>query len=55
VLTNTGLATIEQVAPHHVDSVRRHFISLLDDSQLSALQEGYAEVLAHLRQIRDRD
>ena len=38
VLTNTGLATIEQVAPHHVDSVRRHFISLLDDSQLSALQ-----------------
>jgi DNA-binding MarR family transcriptional regulator len=55
VLTNTGLATIEQVAPHHVDSVRRHFISLLDDSQLSALQDGYAEVLAHLRQIRDRD
>jgi hypothetical protein len=38
-----------------VDSVRRHFISLLDDSQLSALQDGYAEVIAHLRQIRDRD
>ena len=37
VLTNTGLATIEQVAPHHVDGVHRHFISLLDDSQLSAL------------------
>jgi hypothetical protein len=32
--------------------VRGH---LLDDSQLSALQDGYAEVIAHLRQIRDRD
>jgi DNA-binding MarR family transcriptional regulator len=55
VLTDTGMATIEQVAPHHVESVRRHFISLLDENQLAALREGYAGVIAHLRTIRERD
>lgn len=55
VLTDAGLATIERVAPSHVESVRRHFISLLSDAQLAALREGYADVLEHLRQIRDRD
>ena len=55
VLTDAGLATIERVAPHHVESVRRHFISLLSDDQLAALREGYAGVIEHLREIRDRD
>ncbi|MBV9793863.1 MAG: MarR family transcriptional regulator [Actinobacteria bacterium] len=55
VLTDTGMATIERVAPEHVDSVRRHFINLLTPDQLAALREGYAAVTTHLRQIRERD
>jgi DNA-binding MarR family transcriptional regulator len=55
VLTETGMATIERVAPFHVDSVRRHFIGLLTADQLSALREGYAAVNGHLREIRERD
>ena len=55
VLTGEGMATIERVAPHHVESVRRHFINLLTADQLSALREGYAMVNDHLREIRDRD
>jgi DNA-binding MarR family transcriptional regulator len=55
VLTDAGMATIERVAPYHVDSVRRHFIDLLTPEQLDALREGYAAVTGHLRQIRERD
>ena len=55
VLTDAGLATIERVAPDHVDSVRRHFISLLTAEQLAAVREGYAAVTGHLREIRERD
>lgn len=55
VLTSLGMETIERVAPHHVDSVRRHFIDRLDSGQLAAIREGYAVVIDHLRRIRDRD
>ena len=55
VLTDEGMATIERVAPHHVASVRRHFISLLTGDQISAIREGYGVVTDHLREIRDRD
>jgi DNA-binding MarR family transcriptional regulator len=55
VLTDAGMDRIERVAPHHVESVRRHFINLLDDGQLTALREGYAGVIEHLRTIRERD
>ena len=55
VLTGTGMATIERVAPYHVESVRRHFIDLLTPEQLDTLREGYAEINGHLRQIRERD
>lgn len=55
VLTAEGRATIERVAPHHVASVRRHFIDLLSEDQLSAIRQGYATVIDHLREIRERD
>jgi DNA-binding MarR family transcriptional regulator len=55
VLTTQGMATIQRVAPHHVESVRRHFIGLLTGDQLSAMREGYTAVIDHLRQIRERD
>jgi DNA-binding MarR family transcriptional regulator len=55
VLTDTGLATIERVAPNHVESVRRHFIDRLTPEQLATLREGYAVINEHLREIRARD
>ena len=55
VLTDAGMETIERVAPHHVESVRRHFINLLDVDHFAALREGYAGVIGHLRKIRERD
>jgi len=55
VLTDGGMATIEKVAPNHVESVRRHFIDLLTPEQLDTLRKGYAEINGHLRQIRERD
>jgi DNA-binding MarR family transcriptional regulator len=55
VLTGAGMATIERVAPYHVESVRRHFINLLTPEQLDALRAGYAMVTGHLREIRERD
>jgi DNA-binding MarR family transcriptional regulator len=55
VLTETGMATIERIAPNHVDSVRRHFIDRLTPEQLDTLREGYAEINGALREIRARD
>jgi DNA-binding MarR family transcriptional regulator len=55
VLTDTGMATIERIAPYHVDSVRRHFIDRLTREQLATLREGYAVINGHLREIRERD
>ncbi|HEY2519818.1 MAG TPA: MarR family transcriptional regulator [Streptosporangiaceae bacterium] len=55
VLTDSGMATIERVAPNHVESVRQHFIDLLTPEQLATMREGYAVIIAHLRQIRARD
>jgi len=55
VLTAHGLATIGQVAPSHVASVREHFIDQLDPAELAGLTNAYAPVLDKLRLIRDRD
>jgi DNA-binding MarR family transcriptional regulator len=55
VITPRGLKTIEEVAPHHVESVRRHFIDQLSPEQLCALTDACQPALDHLRKIRDRD
>ena len=55
VLTQHGAATISQVAPHHVASVRRHFIDQLGQLELSALTGAYEPLLAELRLTRERD
>jgi DNA-binding MarR family transcriptional regulator len=49
VLGACGLAEIHQAAPHHVASVRRHFIDVLDPEQLEALAVIAERVVAHLR------
>src|SRR5512146_751632 len=49
VLTARGAATIEEVAPHHVASVRKHFMDLLDPAELAALAGACEPVLERLR------
>jgi DNA-binding MarR family transcriptional regulator len=55
VLTDVGVATMGEVAPSHVASVRKHFIDQLEPAELAALTEAYLPVLEELRLIRDRD
>ena len=55
VLTDLGEATIRQVAPYHVASVREHFIDQLGPPSSAPLTEAYAPVLEKLRLSRDRD
>ncbi|NYI06483.1 MarR family winged helix-turn-helix transcriptional regulator [Allostreptomyces psammosilenae] len=54
VLTEHGWDTIRAVAPHHVASVRQHFIDLLDDERRAALASALEPVLRHLEESRDR-
>jgi DNA-binding MarR family transcriptional regulator len=55
VITPRGLATIERVAPSHVESVRRHFIDHMSAADLAVLTAAYEPVMDRIRQIRDRD
>lgn len=54
VLTEHGWQTMQEVAPHHVASVRRHFIDLLSPESLAALQKSLGPVADHLRTDRGR-
>ncbi|MER5971197.1 MarR family winged helix-turn-helix transcriptional regulator [Streptomyces sp. NPDC001922] len=53
-LTDEGSDTMRRVAPHHVASVRRHFIDLLPAAELEALRESLTPVADHLRDQRSR-
>jgi len=55
VLTATGAAAIERVAPHHVDNVRRHFIDRLTPQQQEEIRSAFQPIVDYLRKIRDRD
>jgi len=55
VITPRGLATMERVAPSHVDSVRRYFIDQVSPEHLALLSEAFQPVLENLRKTRDRD
>jgi DNA-binding MarR family transcriptional regulator len=48
VLAPAGLRAIEDAAPHHVASVRRHLLDHLTDAELAALDALTARVVAHL-------
>ncbi|MFG2192797.1 MarR family winged helix-turn-helix transcriptional regulator [Streptomyces sp. NPDC048639] len=54
VLTDLGSETMQKVAPHHVESVRRHFIDLLPADELEALRTSLTPVADHLRTQRGR-
>ena len=49
VLGDCGLTEIEQAAPNHVASVRRHLIDLLDRDEVLQLGKIAGKVLEHLR------
>src|ERR1700722_1319992 len=55
VLTQHGAATIGEVAPFHVASVRRHFVDQLDPLELTAAPRPYEPLLADLLLNRERD
>jgi DNA-binding MarR family transcriptional regulator len=55
VLTKAGFATIERVAPHHVENVRRHYIDRLTPRQLEEIRSTFQPIVDYLRKIRDRD
>lgn len=50
VLTATGAQLLEDVAPHHVASVRRRVFDHLDDSQVAALEAIFTALRAGLDQ-----
>lgn len=54
VLTEHGWETMRTVAPHHVESVRRHFVDLLTPDGLAALRESLDPVAKHLHAERER-
>ncbi|MEE1938727.1 MarR family transcriptional regulator [Streptomyces sp. TRM 70361] len=54
VLTERGWRTMSEVAPHHVASVRRHFIDLLPPEALCGLYKALTPVAEHLRSVRGR-
>jgi len=49
VLTDAGMDEIRRAAPGHVESVRRHFIDLLEPAELDQLAAVTMKVLEHLR------
>jgi DNA-binding MarR family transcriptional regulator len=52
VLTPAGRATIEELSRVHVESVRRHFVDLVEPDQLSVIGAAMAVVQAHGRRRR---
>ncbi|ATW50627.1 MarR family winged helix-turn-helix transcriptional regulator [Streptomyces xantholiticus] len=54
VLTDEGVATMQKVAPHHVASVRKHFIDLLSPEALADLRDSLTPVADHLRGRRGK-
>jgi len=49
VLTASGRKAIDAAAPRHVESVRRHFVDLIEPAELAALDALSHRVLANLR------
>ncbi|QOQ39316.1 MarR family winged helix-turn-helix transcriptional regulator [Trueperella pecoris] len=44
-LTNEGYAKLEEAAPKHVDSVRRHFVDLLETPEFLELGRAFRKVI----------
>ena len=51
LLTEHGWESVQAAALHHVASVRRHFIDVLDEQDVAALGRIADKVLAHLSEV----
>jgi DNA-binding MarR family transcriptional regulator len=54
VLTEDGMETMRRVAPHHVASVRRHFVDLVSPEALGELHKALTPIAEHLRSQRGK-
>ncbi|MFF4246567.1 MarR family winged helix-turn-helix transcriptional regulator [Streptomyces sp. NPDC001822] len=54
VLTDLGGETMRKVAPHHVESVRSHFMDLLSPEALAELHAALTPIADHLRGRRGK-
>ncbi|MET9801232.1 MarR family transcriptional regulator [Streptomyces sp. NPDC006368] len=54
VLTDHGMETMRTVAPHHVESVRKHFIDLLNPDSLDSLHRSLDPIAEQLRGLRGK-
>lgn len=54
VLTEDGMETMQKVAPHHVASVRRHFVDLVSPEALGELHKALTPIAEHLRSQRGK-
>jgi DNA-binding MarR family transcriptional regulator len=54
VLTDHGMETMRKVAPHHVASVRRHFIDMVTPEQLAQLRASLTPIADQLRKRRGK-
>ncbi|WP_175407901.1 MarR family winged helix-turn-helix transcriptional regulator [Streptomyces sp. TRM64462] len=54
VLTDQGMETMQKVAPHHVESVRRHFIDQLSPEALTSLHDALRPIAEQLRGLRGK-
>ncbi|MGD6743257.1 MarR family winged helix-turn-helix transcriptional regulator [Streptomyces sp. BH106] len=54
VLTDHGMETMRKVAPHHVASVRRHFVDLISPQELGGLRQALSPIAEHLRSQRGK-
>ncbi|MFJ8585271.1 MarR family winged helix-turn-helix transcriptional regulator [Streptomyces sp. NPDC093595] len=54
VLTDHGMETMRKVAPHHVESVRKHFIDLLNPDALHRLHDSLHPIAEQLRGLRGK-
>ncbi|MCI3933115.1 MULTISPECIES: MarR family winged helix-turn-helix transcriptional regulator [unclassified Streptomyces] len=54
VLTDEGMETMKRVAPHHVSSVRQHFVDLISPEALGDLHKALTPIAEHLRGLRGK-
>lgn len=52
VLTATGLLALRDAAPHHLRSVRSHFMDDLDDAEIAVLSKVFERLGERLRAAR---
>lgn len=54
MLTDYGMETMRKVAPHHVASVRRHFVDLVSAEELGSMRQALSAIAEHLRSQRGK-